>query len=159
MNLKASRKGFHDPAQYRAVVDALHRHGIALNGTFLFGLDEYLSYQALVDNRDWLQQQVAEHAAAAFLAYIAVYAVVVAFSIPGGTVMTLAGGFLFGTLLGGSLTVIWASSGTRAPALGAAKPSTATRPAMIRAWAWARLLARPRATRSWSSRVFIWALP
>jgi uncharacterized membrane protein YdjX (TVP38/TMEM64 family) len=86
---------------------------------FLFGLDEYLSYQALVDNRDWLQQQVAEHAAAAFLAYIAVYAVVVAFSIPGGTVMTLAGGFLFGTLLGGSLTVIAATLGSIAVFLAA----------------------------------------
>ncbi len=86
---------------------------------FLFGLNDYLTYQALVDNRDWLQQQVAEHAVIAFLAYIAVYGVVVAFSIPGGTVMTLAGGFLFGTLLGGSLTVIAATLGSVAVFLAA----------------------------------------
>ena len=67
---------------------------------FLFGLDDYLTYQTLVENRDWLQRQVSEHSALSFVAYVIVYGAAVAFSLPVGTVMTLAGGFLFGTLLG-----------------------------------------------------------
>ena len=49
-----------------------------------------------------------------------------------------------GRLLEGDPT----ASGTMAPALGSSNPSTTTRPARINAWAWARLRARPRATRS-----------
>jgi len=29
-----------DPAEYREIVDALYRHGIALCGSFVFGLEE-----------------------------------------------------------------------------------------------------------------------
>ena len=39
------------------------------------------------------------------------YALVVALSIPGALIMSLAGGFLFGTWLGGALVVIGATSG------------------------------------------------
>lgn len=38
-NVKASRKAFNHPREYKAVVDALHRHGITLQGCFVFGLD------------------------------------------------------------------------------------------------------------------------
>jgi len=38
-NLRASRKGFNDPGEYRDVVEALHRHGITLMACFTFGLD------------------------------------------------------------------------------------------------------------------------
>jgi len=90
-----------------------------LGGFFALGLDRYLSFQTLVDNRDWLQMQVAENQALTFLAYIVIYALVVAFSIPGGTIMTLAGGFLFGTWIGGSLTVLAATLGSTAVFLAA----------------------------------------
>jgi radical SAM superfamily enzyme YgiQ (UPF0313 family) len=39
-NLRETRKGFNSPDKYRALVDALHRHGIALQGCFVFGLDQ-----------------------------------------------------------------------------------------------------------------------
>jgi len=39
-NLKRSHKGFNSPGQYIELVDALHRHGIALQGCFVFGLDD-----------------------------------------------------------------------------------------------------------------------
>jgi radical SAM superfamily enzyme YgiQ (UPF0313 family) len=39
-NLRDTRKGFNSPDKYRALVDALHRHGIALQGCFVFGLDQ-----------------------------------------------------------------------------------------------------------------------
>ena len=38
-NLKQSRKGFNSPEQYAELVSALHQHGIALQGCFVFGLD------------------------------------------------------------------------------------------------------------------------
>jgi uncharacterized membrane protein YdjX (TVP38/TMEM64 family) len=47
------------------------------------------------------------------------YAVVTAFSIPGGAVMTIAGGFLFGPWLGGTLTVFGATIGATAVFLAA----------------------------------------
>lgn len=38
-NLRASRKGFNAPEEYAQLVEQLHRHGIALQGCFVFGLD------------------------------------------------------------------------------------------------------------------------
>ncbi|MFZ6028568.1 MAG: B12-binding domain-containing radical SAM protein [Chloroflexota bacterium] len=38
-NQKVMRKGFNTPAEYRAIVDALHRHKITLMACFTFGLD------------------------------------------------------------------------------------------------------------------------
>jgi radical SAM superfamily enzyme YgiQ (UPF0313 family) len=39
-NLKSSRKGFNTPEKYGELVKRLHDHGIALQGCFVFGLDE-----------------------------------------------------------------------------------------------------------------------
>jgi radical SAM superfamily enzyme YgiQ (UPF0313 family) len=39
-SLKGSRKGFNTPDHYGRVVERLHAHGIALQGCFVFGLDE-----------------------------------------------------------------------------------------------------------------------
>jgi len=39
-NLRSTRKGFNDPDRYREVVDRLHQHRIALQGCFVFGLDD-----------------------------------------------------------------------------------------------------------------------
>jgi radical SAM superfamily enzyme YgiQ (UPF0313 family) len=38
-NLRQSSKGFNSPAEYARLVHRLHRHGIALQGCFVFGLD------------------------------------------------------------------------------------------------------------------------
>src|SRR6185436_4142493 len=39
-NLKLSRKGFNHPDDYAALVAKLHRHRIAVQGCFTFGMDE-----------------------------------------------------------------------------------------------------------------------
>jgi radical SAM superfamily enzyme YgiQ (UPF0313 family) len=39
-NLKGNRKGFNSPDRYAQVVERLHQHGIALQGCFVFGLDD-----------------------------------------------------------------------------------------------------------------------
>ncbi|PWU09154.1 MAG: B12-binding domain-containing radical SAM protein [Verrucomicrobia bacterium] len=38
-NLRSSHKGFNSPERFGKVVEALHQHGIALQGCFVFGLD------------------------------------------------------------------------------------------------------------------------
>ena len=78
---------------------------------FVFDLGRYLSFDALRLHRHELLEWVAAHAWLAPLAYMAVYIVVVAFSLPGGAVMTVSGGFLFGAVFGAGYTVIGATLG------------------------------------------------
>ncbi len=77
----------------------------------VFRLDHYLSLDTLRTNRAALQAFVAANGALGGLGFLALYAVVVALSLPGGAVMTLSGGFLFGTWLGGGLSMIGATIG------------------------------------------------
>ena len=78
---------------------------------FAFDLDRFISLTALKENRAALTDWVNGAGISAWLIYAGIYAAVTAFSIPGGAVMTIAGGFLFGPLLGGTLTVIGATVG------------------------------------------------
>lgn len=78
---------------------------------FAFGLNRYATLDTLRDNREALGQWVAAHKALALLIYIGAYAAMVAFSLPGALAATLTGGFLFGTLLGGMVTVLAATIG------------------------------------------------
>lgn len=79
---------------------------------FAFGLDRYLSLEVLRDNRAALRAIVADHPLATAAGFVLLYAGVVALSLPGATVMSLAGGFLFGTWLGTALNVLGASAGS-----------------------------------------------
>jgi len=78
---------------------------------FVFDLDRFLSFDALREHREALLDWVALQPVLAPLAYMGVYAVVVAFSLPGGAVMTISGGFLFGAVSGGLYAVIGATIG------------------------------------------------
>jgi len=78
---------------------------------FIFGLDEYLSFESLREHRQSLLGWVDHYGLLAALAYIAIYIVVVAFSLPGGAVMTVTGGFLFGAATGTLYSVIGAAIG------------------------------------------------
>ncbi len=78
---------------------------------FALGLHRYLSFGALAENRDFLMRLVEDHPVTAPLAFMAVYALAVAFSIPGAVVLTIAGGFLFGTWAGGLFVVVGATIG------------------------------------------------
>lgn len=78
---------------------------------FAFGLDHYLSLEALRDHRDMLQAFVAGHVVLAVLVFMAVYTVSTALSFPGATALTVAGGFLFGTVAGTVYVVAAATLG------------------------------------------------
>lgn len=69
---------------------------IAFAGFFAADLDHYFTFEALRDNRDLLTGLVAAHPAAAVVAFMLVYALSTALSLPGGVVLTVTGGFLFG---------------------------------------------------------------
>lgn len=64
----------------------------------LSGVGDALTFENLQRNRDALLLWVRGNAALSVAAYIAVYVAAIALSLPGGAVLTLAGGFLFGTL-------------------------------------------------------------
>ena len=76
-----------------------------------FTLRDYLSFEALRDNREALLALRDSNFALSVLGFIAVYVVVVAFSLPGALIVTLTGGFLFGTVLGTTLNVTGATIG------------------------------------------------
>lgn len=75
------------------------------------GGHHYLSFATLAENREWLCGLAARWGFLAAFLYIAVYGALVALSVPGGAVLTIAGGFLFGTWLGALCAVIGATSG------------------------------------------------
>jgi uncharacterized membrane protein YdjX (TVP38/TMEM64 family) len=75
------------------------------------GGGRYLNFAALAENRDWLCGLVQEWGFAAGLLYIAIYAGLVALSVPGAAVLTIAGGFLFGPWIGTLCAVVGATLG------------------------------------------------
>jgi uncharacterized membrane protein YdjX (TVP38/TMEM64 family) len=68
----------------------------AIGAFFALGLHDYLSFEALRQHREQLLVLVGQHPFLAPLAFTAVYAAVVALSVPGGAILTIAGGFLLG---------------------------------------------------------------
>jgi uncharacterized membrane protein YdjX (TVP38/TMEM64 family) len=87
---------------------------VAIALVFALGLDQYLSFEALRQHRALLLDFVERNAVLAPLLFVLVYAAVIALSIPGGAVLTIAGGFLFGIVLGTLLVVIGATAGATA---------------------------------------------
>ena len=77
----------------------------------LSGGSHYLTFTALAENRDWLSGLVQRCGPVVALVYIVLYAVLVALSVPGGAVLTIAGGFLFGTWAGALCAMLGATAG------------------------------------------------
>jgi uncharacterized membrane protein YdjX (TVP38/TMEM64 family) len=78
---------------------------------FALGLDQYLSFEALRDNRHALLEWRDQNQIAVIAIFIIGYAVVVALSIPGAVWMTIGGGFLFGTIAATLYVVVAATIG------------------------------------------------
>ncbi|WP_436642323.1 TVP38/TMEM64 family protein [Microbaculum sp. FT89] len=75
------------------------------------GWYRHLTLESLVTHEMALRSFVSGNRAGALAIYAAIYIAVVALSLPGGLLLTLAGGFLFGWLLAGTVTVIAATIG------------------------------------------------
>lgn len=75
------------------------------------GWDSKLSFETLVKHRAALTTFVDGHQIEAIATFIGIYIVAVALSLPGALFLTIAGGILFGTVVGGLATVIGATIG------------------------------------------------
>jgi uncharacterized membrane protein YdjX (TVP38/TMEM64 family) len=78
---------------------------------FYFDLGQFLSLDALQANRDALLQYTTSQYEKAVAVFILVYILQTAFSLPGGAVLTLTGGFLFGSLMGTLFVNVGATAG------------------------------------------------
>src|SRR5258706_8537204 len=75
----------------------------------------YLSLAALAENREWLQDFVAQGGIGAVLAFILAYAGLVTLSVPVAALLSITGGFLFrpwlGTIFAGVRATLGATPG------------------------------------------------
>lgn len=83
-----------------------------LVGFFALGLDKFLTLDLLKENRGVLKDWVHDHKTQAVLLFIGAYIVVAAFSLPLAALLSVAGGFLFGSVFGAAWIVIGATLGS-----------------------------------------------
>ena len=75
------------------------------------GWHKYLSLEEIARHHDILTSYINENLILSILAYSALYIVVIALSLPGGSPLTLAGGLLFGWQIAGPTTIVAATIG------------------------------------------------
>lgn len=96
---------------------ALRRFGppLLIAGAMAFAFMQGWHHQVTLDNivaqRDRFHHFLAEHVTLSVLAYMAIYALAVALSLPCGLILTAAGGLLFGWLIGALAAVVAATTG------------------------------------------------
>lgn len=78
---------------------------------FALGGHRYVTFETLERHREALRALVTANPLAAPLGFVALYAVMAAFSVPVALVMTVAGGVLFGTVLGAACSAAGATLG------------------------------------------------
>ncbi len=83
----------------------------AIIAAWASGFARYLTLASIAEHRDVLKAFVEANAAWALIVYAAVYTACIALSLPGGALLTILGGFLFGWLAGGITTVLAATAG------------------------------------------------
>jgi len=86
---------------------------------FALELDTYVNFDTLARYRAELRRWVEANALLAPLVYVVSYIVAIAFSLPGGVLLTLTGGFLFGPILGALCAIVGATGGATAVYLAA----------------------------------------
>ncbi|WP_209007474.1 TVP38/TMEM64 family protein [Roseibium litorale] len=79
-----------------------------------FGLNRYLELAWVIQRQNQLQTYVSEHWAAMLSGYMILYTLIVALSIPGASILTITGGFLFGWIWGGLAALLGATFGALA---------------------------------------------
>ena len=109
----------------------------AIVAFFVFDLKQYLSIEFFQASRSKIDAFHAAHPWQTAAAFFAIYVAVTALSLPGATVMTLAGGAIFGVAVG-TLVVSFASS------IGATLAFLASR-FMLRDWVQSRIGERLKA--------------
>jgi uncharacterized membrane protein YdjX (TVP38/TMEM64 family) len=77
----------------------------------VMGWHRALTFENLALQRDALRTFVASHTLLALAVYVAIYIAVVALSLPGGLVLTISGGLLFGVWLAAPAAIVAATIG------------------------------------------------
>jgi uncharacterized membrane protein YdjX (TVP38/TMEM64 family) len=85
--------------------------GIAIGAFFYFDLGHYLTLDALKENRDRLLAFTEANYTSGAAIFVVTYCIVTGLSLPGAAILTLAGGFLFGSVLGTVFVNLGATSG------------------------------------------------
>lgn len=93
----------------KGIIIGLFVMGIA--AFFYFDLGQYVTLESLKGNKDTLRDYTASHYLLTVVLYIVAYALQTALSLPGATIFTISGGFLFGSLLGTVYVNIAATTG------------------------------------------------
>jgi len=75
------------------------------------GWHQEYSARSIADQIDHLQMRAQMELAFFICAYVITYVIVVALSLPGATILTLLGGFIFGWMIAGPITVVSATLG------------------------------------------------
>ena len=83
----------------------------AIAAFFLFDLKQYVTLESLKANRDQLLAYTQAHFTKAVAIFIGLYLLQTTFSLPGGAILTLTGGFLFGSFLGTAIVIVPATLG------------------------------------------------
>jgi uncharacterized membrane protein YdjX (TVP38/TMEM64 family) len=78
---------------------------------YALGLHHYLTLEAIAENREKLASFTAEHLWTALAVYMCLYALAVAVSFPGASVLTIVAGLLFGWAIGGTAAILSATLG------------------------------------------------
>lgn len=81
----------------------------AFAAVFIFGLDEYLSFEMLKEHRKTAMEWYQHNHFVAIVSIFLVYVLVVALSIPGAAWLSLAAGFLMGTVVS-TIVVVFAAT-------------------------------------------------
>lgn len=84
---------------------------VAIGAFLYFDLGQYLSLDALKQNRDQLLTFTESNYAASVAIFILTYIVVTGLSLPGAVILTLAGGFVFGGVIGTLFVNLGATTG------------------------------------------------
>ena len=84
---------------------------LALAAVFIFGLDDYLNFEMLKNNRETVLDWYGQNRILAAVGFVVLYALVVALSVPGAVWLSLAAGFLMGTVAATIVVVIAATLG------------------------------------------------
>lgn len=85
--------------------------GLLIGAVMLSGATQFLNLESLQTHEAVLRAFIGEHLLISLLVFMAAYAGSTAASLPGASVLTLAGGLLFGTWVGGAATVLGATVG------------------------------------------------
>ena len=100
-----------------SILDHLRRWGplialvLLMVLVFAMGWHKYISFETIGTNYQVLKDFIDANFAVAILIYMLIYVAMVALSLPGGLVLTVTGGLLFGWLAGAIGTVIGATIG------------------------------------------------